>query len=752
VPTHRGAIGHDFDVFERFTERARQVVVLAQEEMRTLKHDHIGTEHILLGLLREEEGLAARVLENLDITVERVRAQVVRIVGLGEEVASEQIPFTPSAKKALESALPEALALGHKYIGTEHILLGLLRTIGEGQDDDATTAILSALDADLDRIRVEVMALLSQSVGRTASLKKSRKASEAERTSTSVEPPLGLEAVPTHADRPATEDALGRAHLAEVLAERMRRVRGEDTERPAANWRESRRKLRADRRAARDAGSFMVHVHAPWGAGKSSFLNFLAADLRNSASLSTGGWPRMAIDYMVGRRRALNPGLSQWVVIEFNAWEHQRLAPPWWWLLTEIRRSCARELWRISRIRWAWFWARDLGWRLWNSRVTWITLLLSIGVVIVAKAFNWFGLEHGSLNALKASMASVSLLLASGTAIWGRVHGTSRWLAIGSAEGAAKFLKRAHDPLGVYRSRFRWLVHSTGHPIAVFIDDLDRCKPDYVVELLEGIQTLFGDDSVTYVVAADRTWLCESFASMYGDFREIIGDCGRPLGFLFLEKTFQVSMEIPPMSSDDRKSYWQTLISTTGKPSPGGTRHTGAGLTEAFAHVRTHTQVDQQINRLVQEGNDRDDVLRAAVRKLNAPSLQAQLEDLLREFAVFLENNPRSMKRLVNAYGIERDRLLREDRLPSTEERKRLVLFTILRLRWPLFAEYLLKHPEDVQLFSQGDPISHSYGELFSNQEVRALFDASQVAVRLNADALRRYAGLDTLQQSSVGA
>src|SRR5919201_515083 len=114
-------------MFERFTERARQVVVLAQEEARTLKHNYIGTEHILLGLLREEEGLAARVLESLDITVERVRAQVVRIVGSGEEVTSGQIPFTPRAKKVLELALREALSLGHNYIEIERIMQILSR-------------------------------------------------------------------------------------------------------------------------------------------------------------------------------------------------------------------------------------------------------------------------------------------------------------------------------------------------------------------------------------------------------------------------------------------------------------------------------------------------------------------------------------------------------------------------------------------------------------------------------------------------
>ena len=101
-------------MFERFTERARQVVVLAQDEARALKHNYIGTEHILLGLLREEEGLAARVLESLDITVEEVRAQVARIVGQGDEVTTGQIPFTPRAKKVLELALREALSLGSR--------------------------------------------------------------------------------------------------------------------------------------------------------------------------------------------------------------------------------------------------------------------------------------------------------------------------------------------------------------------------------------------------------------------------------------------------------------------------------------------------------------------------------------------------------------------------------------------------------------------------------------------------------------
>jgi ATP-dependent Clp protease ATP-binding subunit ClpC len=143
-------------LFERFTERARQVVVLAQDEARALKHNYIGTEHILLGLLREEEGLAARVLESLDITVEEVRAQIARIVGQGDEVTTGQIPFTPRAKKVLELALREALSLGHNYIGTEHILLGLVR-----ENEGVAARILLDFDADAEKIRNEIIRMLS---------------------------------------------------------------------------------------------------------------------------------------------------------------------------------------------------------------------------------------------------------------------------------------------------------------------------------------------------------------------------------------------------------------------------------------------------------------------------------------------------------------------------------------------------------------------------------------------------------------
>src|SRR5262245_30446528 len=151
-------------MFERFTDRARHAVVLAQSEARLLDHDYIGTEHILLGLIHEGDGVAARALVSMDISLLAIRAEVERIVGRGHATPTGHIPFTPRAKKVLELALREALQLGHTYIGTEHMLLGLVRE-GEG----VAAQVLVALGADLHRVREAVLRLLEGSVAEPAS-------------------------------------------------------------------------------------------------------------------------------------------------------------------------------------------------------------------------------------------------------------------------------------------------------------------------------------------------------------------------------------------------------------------------------------------------------------------------------------------------------------------------------------------------------------------------------------------------------
>jgi ATP-dependent Clp protease ATP-binding subunit ClpA len=143
-------------MFERFTDRARRVVVLAQEEARLLNHNYIGTEHLLLGLIHEGEGVAGKALESLGISLEAVRAQVEEMIGQGQMTPTGHIPFTPRAKKVLELSLREALQLGHNYMGTEHILLGLIRE-GEG----VGAQVLAGFDADYARVREQVVWLLT---------------------------------------------------------------------------------------------------------------------------------------------------------------------------------------------------------------------------------------------------------------------------------------------------------------------------------------------------------------------------------------------------------------------------------------------------------------------------------------------------------------------------------------------------------------------------------------------------------------
>jgi ATP-dependent Clp protease ATP-binding subunit ClpC len=142
-------------VFARFTEPARQVVVLAQDEARALHHNYIGTEHLLLGLLREERGLAARVLASVDIGLEPVREKVRAIIGEGDGVTPGQIPFTPRAKKVLELGLRESQALNHEFIGTEHLLLGITR-----EEDGVAMRILGELGAGAERVQRETLRML----------------------------------------------------------------------------------------------------------------------------------------------------------------------------------------------------------------------------------------------------------------------------------------------------------------------------------------------------------------------------------------------------------------------------------------------------------------------------------------------------------------------------------------------------------------------------------------------------------------
>jgi cold shock CspA family protein len=694
-----------------FTSSAFLALSRAQRAARELGNQHIGTTHLLLGLLDDiGRNGATATLRGLGIASDAVRDALIEIDGRGPGSPEGEIPLTKNAKRVLEVAVEQAEGYGPAPASPAHLLLGIL-AVGRG----LSHSVLAQLGHTPEEIREELMRVAQREFTEIAT----EDAGPGDGAALVEE----IETIPTHPDRPALEDRLGRRHLAEVIGERIRRARGEDTERTATNQGE---KLRRDREAAQDSGGFLVHVHAPWGAGKSSLLNFLAADLRNRDR----------------KGRPLRPNLSQWIVVEFSAWQHQRLAPPWWWLLATLRRGCAAELWAISHRRWAWFWARDLFWRMWNARAITILGISLASLATIAWQLDWFGLTGQPLRTVQTIILTVTAGIALMTTIFGLLRGTSRWLAVGSADGAARFMKRAHDPLEVYRQRFDSLVAASGHPVAVFIDDLDRCKPEYVVELLEGIQTLFMDRPVAYVVAADRSWLCRSFACSYDTFELDVGDPGRPLGYLFLEKTFQISLQIPPLNEDRRSAYWGELLRGVGSSTESRPAEPGdANLASEFATAKTQAQVEARVETLLSSDADDEQVLTAAVRRLNAPELERQLETLLADFSTLVENNPRSMKRMMNAYGIERDRLLRGGHLLTQTERRQLALLTILRLRWPELADRLQLRPEELDYFRRETASlpedGYAFAALFDDPDLTAVIEGKGVHTELSADLLR---------------
>lgn len=530
-------------------------------------------------------------------------------------------------------------------------------------------------------------------------------------------PPAGPEeTVPTHTDNPATVDELGREGLARVLARRIRDMRAQETAAAVAAHDEEHPKGR----------SFLVHVHAPWGMWKTSLLNFIQAELGPDSD-------------------------EPWVVIDFNAWRHQRIAPPWWWLMSALYQQGRRQLWAIDKPRAAVFVVREWVWRLW---IGWPRFLTLLAVVLGAVAVWWLGwiddlwgrdTESSTLTGVLLAVAAIAAPLLT---LWAAVRGAGRWLLTTSPRGARTFVDQTRDPMATVQEHFADLIEWLHHPVVVLVDDLDRCRGDYVVELLEGIQTLFRDQPVAYVVAADRDWLSDSYQVAYGNFVSANDEPGRPLGYLFLEKTFQMSVTLPPPSSIVHAGYWGRLL----RPAETIDR---TDLTEAreaadreFAGLESEAEIRDELDRdpgttLAQQQARRE----AAAIQLASPAVSKEVQHALEPFAGLLDANPRAMKRLVNAYGMVRgiETLGGENADGDRDTQQQTALWTILSLRWPRLADHLAARPEDVaRVGKRGrlpDAVAEQLQPLFRDQRVVDVVRGEGVDAALDEDAVRRCAG-----------
>lgn len=477
------------------------------------------------------------------------------------------------------------------------------------------------------------------------------------------DPPDSVPNQPDNPLRDSDEDRLGRDAFAKYLARRISLI------------------------SQHEEGAYAIHLYGPWGSGKTTLLNFLGDELRR----------------------------DDWLVVEFNAWQSQQIRPPWWALYERVFQTSRPALSWPQLVRTCW-------WRLTAGRIQHLVGFTAVAwLIVVAMALMPADqvAEQGVLPALAGFADKMGSILALLLTVWTIVQATNRSLLFGSAEAARSYTERTSEPMHEICKHFTALVRrvrENRRRIVIFIDDLDRCQSAYVVELLEGVQTVFRRAPVIFVVAADRRWLNACFEEVYDKLRPSVHEPGKPLGTLFLEKTFQMSVSVPGISAQLKDAFWRHLIKVEA-------RRSGEADVERMQELVNSAPSERALIRMVEESRDRPyeeqrTMRKLAVERLADPGLIERTEHALRPLAPLLEPNPRSMKRLVNAYSAYRALAL----LSEVDIRQGpLARWTILSLRWPSLADYLEEHPEQVEQIGAQPPqgVPRQLQALFADPEVR---------------------------------
>lgn len=526
-----------------------------------------------------------------------------------------------------------------------------------------------------------------------------------------------------HTDAVKNQDQLGRSGFVKALASRLRHI-----------WND------VNEQHSESGPSYVVQLDGPWGSGKSTLLSLLEQELTDT--LTKQECNRQQIGPKSG---------GEWIVIKFNAWQYQRLNPPWWPLLDTLYQGSvasmndANEQNKVRKFERSWRRNNLPGYQRWKK----IPMLVISGILL--------GLVVAGLRLLEINPADSPLLktlkdmveLASGAIgllliIWGVAASlVSEWLAP-STESAKQFESLVDDSMGKLQTHFADLLSQINRPVIVLIDDLDRCRSEYVVHLLEGIQTLFNDSRVFYIIAADRRWLSACFSHVYNSFENEINEPARPLGRLFLEKTFQLEISVPGMTPDLKENYLKYLLKVSVDGDP--VKHLHELEKEAekeFANLENDQAVFNSLSS--SQGSPLLEQARreAAVVQLASRPVEEKREQFLQRYWHLMESNPRSMKRLIQAYGMNLTIVtLRDPQLVITiEARQQLVLWTILTLRWPQLADCLRESPQQLNSLKSANVdlswMDQSLENLAVSDAVRKVINGDQLNGELQAETLK---------------
>jgi hypothetical protein len=459
-------------------------------------------------------------------------------------------------------------------------------------------------------------------------------------------------------DSIASKDRLGRAPFARYLAHQLQDI-----------WDENISAFENDNSIDQEISrgkSFILNLYGKWGSGKTTFSDLLMESLRNGKS---------------GRN---------WITVEFNAWKQQSVAPIWWPLLdTIIRGSLVRDSfvssW-LSKARYFW-------WRVSRtSKIFILAFLVSVLIIVLSINFpNSFG-----------SYKELGTYIAGFLAIVGSLNSFITPLLLNSPRAAETFKKLERDPVQEIRDYFVNFVRELNQPVIVLIDDLDRCRPAYAVELLEQLHVVFSSPRVFFLVAADRHWLSESFNQSYNDMGKSVEETGRSIGYLFLEKIFQLSIGLPVVNPETRKGFLADLLRPADQAEPGAISDVGQQISTRFEQADSDAEIFKIERELLDEGVDPEDVSDQMMKVARSKAVHEQREHRLNSFFQWIMPNPRLMKLIVSAYGIYlylfKD-IVSEDSQYSYEDQ--IAIWTILAVTFPRIAEFLEENPDKLRLFME---------------------------------------------------
>ena len=513
------------------------------------------------------------------------------------------------------------------------------------------------------------------------------------------------EAADTHLvpDAPTDEvDYLARADLALVVAGKLNEI-----------WDEQKELKVTD---GRPVPGFVAHIDAPWGGGKTSFAAMVAKILNPWKEADAPEWLKALHleDTRVWPERFRRP----WQVVWFNAWQHEHLRPPWWNFYESIRRQLIHGLrppandelssaGRIFHDPLPYWWQRvklyfdELKWRLLRADIVWP----AIGLVALAVVL-WLTLGFNNIRSL---IAIVTGLLGGGVVLWRFFSSLRRVVQPGAAENDR--LIGADDPMNRMRAHFAEVMERVEYPVLVVVDDLDRCKPDYVVELLRGMQTILASPRVIYLLLGDRDWIEKAFAVSHKDMEGIDVGPEHEFGGRFVEKAIQFSLSLPLLSEKTRREYVRRLLGIR-EPAewvPEIPEETKRKVAEVLReedilqreHKATELLRDEALKALPEQA--RADLRRELATNLvrrgvaeAAEKKEAAIRHMLEGLAPLLPDNPRQIKRVINALSVLQEVVRLDDPLrgPGTVDWCKLARWVVLMIEWPRSWVTLSRHPE----------------------------------------------------------